>query len=334
MPAIVIIINNYESFNEMYQMKYDDIILTLTREGNNCGISFVFSTSAYSDMRYRLTQNFKNKIALRMNNESDYNSIFDRAGKKRPSNLFGRGLISENGQIYEFQTAKMCEPEEYNVFVRELIEHQKEINKTNAKPVPVLPDRITLEEVRKNLKSQQNVPLGIYTDNLSWCKYNFEINEVNINVFDTENILIDKNQDIIGELENFVIGLTNGNSSAYNICIIIGLEKFLQILSDEELNFEEILSKAKDKQKYSFVIVENVNKIKNYAYEDWYKNYFDNDKGIWIGNGFDDQYLINLVERKGIKNKIGRSFGYIVRAGEFRQIKLIGMKDKGDDDYE
>ena len=362
MPAIVIIINNYESFNEMYQMKYEDIILTLTREGNNCGISFVFSVSAYSDMRYRLTQNFKNKIALRMNNESDYNSIFDRVGKKRPSNLFGRGLISANGQIYEFQTAKICEPEEYNVFIKDLIENQKEINKTKAKPVPVMPDRITVEEVRKNIKSLQNLPLGIYTDNLSWCKYNFEkelitiftaknikdagdfasvlveelkeIKELNINIFDTEKILTDNNQDIIGELENFVIGLTNENSSAYNICIIIGLEKFLQTLSDEELNFEEILSKAKEKQKYSFIIAENENKIKNYAYEDWYKKYFENDKGIWIGNGFDDQYLINLVERKGIKNKIGRSFGYIVKAGEFRQIKLVGMKDMGDDDYE
>ena len=161
-----------------------------------------------------------------------------------------------------------------------------------------------------------------------------EVKELNMNVFDTENILTDKNQDIIGELENFIIGLTNDNSSDYNICIIIGLEKFLQTLSNEELNFEEILSKAKEKQKYSFIIAENVNKIKNYAYDDWYKKYFENDKGIWIGNGFDDQYLINLVERKGIRNKIGRSFGYIVKSGEFRQIKLVGMKDMGDDDYE
>ena len=362
MPAIVIIINNYESFKEEYQMKYDDVLLTLTREGNNCGIAFIFTVSSSSDMRYRLGQNFKNKIALRMNNESDYNSIFDRISKKRPSNLFGRGLISENGQIYEFQTAKICEPEEYNVFIRDLIEHQKEINKTKAKPVPVLPDRITVEEVRKNIKSLQSIPLGIYKDSLSWCKYNFEkefitiftaknikdagdfalvfieelkeIKELNINVFDTEKILNDENQDILGEIENFLLELTNDNSNRHNICIIIGLEKFLQILSNEELNFEDILSKAKEKKKYSFIFVENVNRIKNCSYNEWYKKYFENDKGIWIGNGFDDQYVINLVERRKIQNKIGRSFGYVVKSGEFKLVKLVGMKDMGDDDYE
>ena len=362
LPAIVIILNNYESFKEIYQMKYDDILLTLTRESNNCGIAFIFTVSSSSDMRYRLAQNFKNKIALRINNENDYISIFDRAGKKRPSNLFGRGLISENEQIYEFQTAKICEPEEYNVFIRDLIEHQKQINKTKAKPVPVLPDRITVEEVRKNIKSLQSVPVGLYTDNLGWCKYNFEnnfltafiaknskdagefasvfieelkeIKNVNIFVFDTENNLADTNKDILDELEKFIIRLTNEKSNNYNICIISGLEKFLHILDNEELKFEDILSKAKEKKKYSFIIAEGVNKIKSYSYENWYKKYFENDKGIWIGNGFDDQYVISLIERKKIQNKIGRSFGYVVKAGVFRQVKLVGMKDMGDDDDE
>ena len=94
------------------------------------------------------------------------------------------------------------------------------------------------------------------------------------------------------------------------------------------------MSKAKEKKKYSFIIVDTVNKVKNYSFEDWYKNYLENDRGIWIGNGFDDQYLLNLIERKGIRNKIGRSFGYVVKAGVFRQVKLVGMKDMGDDDDE
>ena len=359
MPAIVIIMNNYEAFYEMYEMNYDDTLLTLTREGNNCGISFVFAVSSYSDMRYRLTQNFKQRIALRVNNEDDYYNIFENIGKKRPSNLFGRGLISKDGEIYEFQTAKSCEPEEFNVFIKSLIEKLKENNRVHAKNVPVLPDRITVEEVKKEIKSLKKVPLGIYKDTLNWCEYNLEksfttmitsrnikeagnyvtsiievlraLKDIEISVFDSEKIISDKKQDISGDFYNFVLGLENENANNYNICIIIGIDKFLQTISEENMDFEEKLNKAEQKGNYRFIIVDSASKIKDHEYDTWYKQYIENDNGIWVGNGFDDQYLISLIDRRGINNSIGNSFGYFVKSGEFKPIKLIGMKDIGED---
>ena len=359
MPAIVIVMNNYESFNEMYEMNYDDALLTLTREGNNCGISFVFTVSSYSDMRYRLTQNFKQKIALRLNNEDDYYNIFENIGKKRPSNLFGRGLISKNGEIYEFQTAKSCEPEEFNVFIKDLIEKLKEDNKLEAKKVPVLPDRITVEEVKNEIKSLKKIPLGINKDNLKWCNYNFEqnfitiitsknikdavyytnsiiemlkeIKDINVTVFDAEKLLSDKKQDILGDFYNLILEIKNENVNDYNICIIIGIDKFLQIIGEEAIDFEKQLNEAEENGKYSFIIVDSANKIKDHEYESWYKQYVQNDNGIWVGNGFDDQYVISLIDRRGICNNIGKSFGYYVESGEFKQIKLIGMKETGED---
>ena len=359
MPAIVIIMNNYEAFNEMYELDYDDTLLTLTREGNNCGISFVFTVSSYSDMRYRLTQNFKQKIALRVNNEDDYYNIFENVGKKRPSDLFGRGLISKNGEIYEFQTAKSCEPEEFNVFIKNLIEELNKSNTLKAKHVPVLPDRITVEDVKKQIKSLKKIPLGIYKDSLNWCEYNFEksfitmitsrnikdagnyansiieelreLKNISITVLDTERILSDKKQDITGDFYNFVLGFENENSNAYNICIIIGIDKFLQLITEESINFEEKLSEADEKGKYSFIIIDSASKIKDHGYDSWYKQYVENDNGIWVGNGFDDQYVISLIDRRGINNSIGNSFGYFVKSGEFKPIKLIGMKDAGED---
>ena len=359
LPAIVIILNNYEAFNEMYDMKYDDILLSLTREGSNCGISFIFAVSSYSDMRYRLTQNFKQKIALKVNNEDDYYSIFENVGKKRPSNLFGRGLVSIDGQIYEFQTAKSCEPEAFNVFINNFVEGLKENNKIKANKIPVLPDRITLEEVKDNIKSVQKLPLGIFKDSLKWFEYNLEkrfitlvtsrnikdsgyyigyiieelkeIDDIEITIFDAETLLSDKKQDIIGDFSNFVLGLENENAGGYNVCIILGLDKFLQNIGDESLDFIEILNGAEEKGNYSFIIVDSAKKIKDHEYDEWYKKYIENDNGIWIGNGFDDQYVISLIDRRGINNKIGNSFGYYVKAGVFKLVKLIGMKDMGED---
>ena len=79
MPIITVIINNYEGFSEFYQDKYDDILLSITREGIKCGITFIMTISTYTDVRYRLAQNFKQKISLKLNNEDDYMNIFDRA---------------------------------------------------------------------------------------------------------------------------------------------------------------------------------------------------------------------------------------------------------------
>ena len=103
---IVIMINNYEAFSENYENEYDDILLTLTREGLKCGIVFIITASAFNDLRYRLSQNFRQKIALQLNNEDDYLNIFDGIGKKRPSHIFGRGLAKLE-DIYEFQTARI-----------------------------------------------------------------------------------------------------------------------------------------------------------------------------------------------------------------------------------
>ena len=76
MPMLIVIINNYEAFSENYEDKYDDIFLMLTREGTKCGIVFIITTSACNDVRYRLAQNFRQKIALQLNNEDDYFNIF------------------------------------------------------------------------------------------------------------------------------------------------------------------------------------------------------------------------------------------------------------------
>ena len=359
LPNIVIIINNYEGFNEMFDLKYDDSLLSLTREGSNLGISFVFTVSSCSDMRYRLTQNFKQKIALRVNNEDDYYNIYENVGKKRPSDLFGRGLVSVDGNVYEFQTAKTCEPEAYNVFIRDFINELKERNKVQAKRVPVLPNRITLEEIKDNLKSLQKLPLGIYKDSLKLCEYNLEksfitmitsrnikdagkyieyiieeireLKNVEITIFDTERLLSDNKQDIIGDYNNFILGLENEKANSQNVCIIIGLSKLLQILEDEEIEFEQQLSSAEEKGNYNFIIVDSEKKLKEHEYDEWYKRYVENDNGIWVGNGFDDQYLINLLDRREINNNTGNSFGYFVKSGVFKLIKLIGMKDVGED---
>ena len=360
MPLIINIINGYEAFMEMYEDKYEDLILSLTREGFKCGIVFIFTASSTTDLRYRLSQNFKQKIALQMNNDDDYSSVFDRVGKKRPSHLFGRGLISLNDdRIYEFQTAKICEPLNWNTFVKEEIERLNQSYKISAPEIPTIPKKVNIEDVKKYITDISNLPIGIERNTLEVCTYNFtkrkltlissknieeaaqfaihlieEIKLIKDNelfVLDAENVLKTKKDDLEREYTKLSVRLNQQNEK-YAICIIIGIDKFINSLDESETEFLEMLQKSEANANFSFIIVENATKVKNHEYDEWYSNYLTGEDGIWVGNGVDDQYLFTIASNEKVVNNCGPSFGYIISAGQEKMIKLLGIKDKGDED--
>ena len=359
MPMLLVMINNYEAFSENYEDKYDDILLTLSREGLKYGIVFIITASAYNNIRYRLSQNFKQKIALQVNNEDDYLNIFDEVGKKRPSSIFGRGLVKLE-DIYEFQTAKICEPENWNSRIREVSEQLKQTSKIFAKHIPILPNKVTFEDVKGSFTDITKVPIGIDKKTLNIYTYNFKKNFINIitaknvdiaaqflshileeikQLKDTSIVMLDAERIFqTGKFnlnyKNLVLEISNNSKKSKQvICVIIGLDKFLNDLEDGENGFYETLKNAEELKNYSFIIVENFTRLKNHEYDGWYKNYITGDSGIWIGNGISDQYLINISSsNRNLVNNCGDSFGYVINREEPVLVKLLGMKDKGDED--
>lgn len=360
MPLIIIVINNYEAFSENYEDDYEDVLQMLTREGIKCGITFLFTASIYNDIRYRLAQNFKQTIALQLNNEDDYYNIFEKVGKKRPSPIFGRGLLNLiDGEIYEFQTAKICEPEKWNIHIKEVIEKAKEINQTVAKPIPVIPSRVMIEDVKEYLKDLSSVPIGITKKSLTVFTHDFKQNfmnivaskniedviefishlleamkqlkDIEIEILDAERIIQTKKVDLEDSYNQLVDKIEKSTKNKkHSLCVIIGIDKFLSNIDEDE--FMDTLKEAEGSGKYSFILAENATRLKNHEYDDWYKNYIMGDSGIWIGNGIDDQYLFDVNSNGNeIVNNCGVSFGYYMKQGEPILIKLIGMKEKGDD---
>ena len=113
----------------------------------------------------------------------------------------------------------------------------------------------------------------------------------------------------------------------HTICLINGLDKFLNEIQDENL-FYQMLNSAEKSAKYTFIVVDSAKRLKNHEYDEWYKHYIDGDSGIYVGNGIDDQFLIQLSDRRNIVNNCGCSFGYVVNQGIPTLIKLIGMKEQ------
>ena len=360
MPMIVVLINNYETFLEQYELKYDELFLSLTREALKCGIVFIITVNSANSIRYRLSHNFRQKIALQLNNQDDYFNIFEKVGNKRPANIFGRGLIQME-DIYEFQTAQICEPEKWNAHIREVNEELNKTSKIFAKPIPTLPDIVTYEDVKSSLKDLSNVPIGINKANLEINTYNFrrdfiniitaknidmaikfassiiaeisQLKNVEVVVLDAENMLETGKSNLKESYLDFAEGLKNNSKADKNVvCVVIGVDKFINELDNTNTGFYEILRRAELLANYNFIIVENVTKLKNHSYDEWYKNYSIGDAGIWVGNGITDQYTINInLKDKNIINRCGESFGYVVRRENATMVKLLGMKEYGDE---
>ena len=360
MPMMIVIINNYEAFSENYGDEYDDLFFTLTREGVKYGIVFIITANTTNDVRYRLTQNFKQKIALQLNNEDEYLNIFDGLGKKRPSNMFGRGLVKLE-DIYEFQTAKICEPEKWNSHIKEVIQELDKKYTVKAKAIPTLPKKITIDTVKDLINTISSLPLGISKKNLSVFNYDFkknmvniitskniedsveytsniieaikQIENINVAVFDAERILQSKKVNMGLNYKNFILGIeNNSNKNKQVLGIIIGIDKFLNDLENGEEEFYEMLKKAEELENYNFIIVDNAIRLKNHEYDEWYKEYISGDTGIWVGNGISDQFLITINSSdNNLINNCGESFGYAIRQGNPNLVKLLGMKEKGEE---
>ena len=353
MPLWVIIVNNFESVAENYLGKYDDIFLSITREGMKCGVKFVITASAYNDLRYRLSRNFEQKIALQLSRDDDYFSILDGIGKKRPPNIFGRGLIKLE-DIYEMQTAKICKGELYNEVIKLKIEELKKYNLENANPIPSLPEFVDASDISYEMQDLSSVPIGISKKNLKVYKYDFTKNLVN--VISSKNIdfikgfltsLVDEIKDlpniqlylfdcegmfgtsanVANDYGNFCVELKNNSISSDKIvCIVTNLDRFITTCAP---NFEQVLTAVESADRYTFIIVDSASKIKGHEYDTWYKKFIHKDYGIWIGNGMGEQYIFSSDGSiSEYRINYGRSFGYAIKQEKATLIKLLGMAEE------
>lgn len=170
LPAIVVIIDNFSAFSEIYP-EYDDYLIQISREGGNLGIHIVLTCSSTSSIRYKLSSNFKLAVALQMSDKADYSTIVGKTHGLEPSPVNGRGLIKATPPL-EFQTALPVEGEsevERTIKLKSTISAvSKSWTGPEAKPIPVMPeivyykDIITRNEVKKTLaRKPACIPLGI-----------------------------------------------------------------------------------------------------------------------------------------------------------------------------
>lgn len=363
MPMIVVLLNEYGNFTQNFG-NYEEEMVSITKECTKYGIVFVVTGSAVNDLRLKLVQNFKRKIALQLIND-DYSFVFSKARRKKPSSLYGRGLITiDSDKVYEFQSARMCNIEQINEFTKSFIIKLKKKNKFKALPIPTIPKVVTLESIQNSITDISAVPIGISTKNVKPYLFSFKenivniitardmeciepfiknllilmkkINNLEIIVVDLAKIVDKENFDFVEKFNSITNRLNSNLNERENIellYVIIGIDAFISNLGTERELFTQNLEAARQCSNCNFIVIDNATKIKSHQLDSWYKLFVDNRNGIYIGNGFDSQFAISYeADRREINSKCGNSFGYAIRKSKAMLVKLLGVEEKRDDD--
>lgn len=371
-PALLIVINSYDVFADLYNNESEKLY-ELTRESNKFGIYFVLSVSAINGVKSKLSQTFKGIYSLQLNNEFDYRTILGNTNGIVPSKIYGRGLLKKD-IVFEFQTAFAFEKDElYNKILDTSIRTYMTY-KTKMKPIPVLPKEIDLNDIAKNELNLSFIPVGMVKNDLgiadidlsdelsyllSFRDFDESVPFVDkfLNILDRSNIktfvldakytyeslpfkklsyLNNNYGPILNELNNFInevdaiLKSKNNNMRAIKeieecLCVIVGFDKFVSGLAKEDKDvFINILNKAKETLKIHFVFIDIPGGFKPYEYETWYKSSVDSSTGLWVGDGFAEQFLIKPT--KVIQDYyavIGNNYGYLVYKGQVKFIKVI-----------
>lgn len=166
-------------------------------------------------------------------------------------------------------------------------------------------------------------------------------------VFDTLELIAQKNQ-VIGEykpnnFDDVIEKLAKYIEESYNTYIqnnydrsslntlerytifIIGIDELMKRLNPTiKLRFTEMLEKAKDLDLINIIFIDDSPNLKKQEYETWYKAIITANKGIWLGNGIADQFLIKLTKTpRELRELIPMDFGYSIKNGIATLVKLI-----------
>lgn len=101
LSRIVIMVDNLQVFRDAF-LEYEDPMLSICREGLALGITVIATMKQTTGLSYKYLSNFSTRIAMTCTEVSEYSNIFDRC-QIRPKAVQGRGLLSIDKTIYEFQ---------------------------------------------------------------------------------------------------------------------------------------------------------------------------------------------------------------------------------------
>ncbi len=332
-PQLLIIISGYDNLIENNPNIYDRLN-SLFKDSSKYGIYFTISTTLTSAVRYRVSQLFQEKICLQLTEPLEYRNILNAPRNLVPATKFGRGLMPIKDTVLEFQTAILCDSDEFVNTIRDYAIKAKEMYKTKAPAIKVLPKNLVINTLLKDLDPLidiTNIPLGIKKSNLEVLTYNFNqhkvlpiianfleeefsfikalviafhtIPNIKIRILDFSNICKKQYDDVPIYQDNFDTVIQqvdieldkDETTSRTTIFFFVGIGNIKKKISPEyHIFIDKVFSRIKDMKKNIFIITDDYISYKNIETESWYNNYVNKTTGIWLGDGIRNQTIIKV----------------------------------------
>ena len=83
------------------------------------------------------------------------------------------------------------------------------------------------------------------------------------------------------------------------------------------------------KRQIHFVIFDTASQLMSQNYNTWYKKHISGSDGIWVGDGFADQYTIKISKiTADLYDDIGSEYGYVVSKNRPVLVKLLSSAER------
>ena len=169
LPAIVIAIDNFVALFDLYP-DMEKLFVTIAREGATYGIYLVYTANNTTGIRFKVLQNIQGAMAFELTDRGDYATIVGRLDGMQLPKITGRAFYKGNPPV-EFQSTMYMEGRndmERSGNLKQLLEQMSEAWKGNRpKPIPVMPEQITRQDLMDIYHTRTKIPLGIQYSDIS-----------------------------------------------------------------------------------------------------------------------------------------------------------------------
>lgn len=333
-PGIIVILNNYSAFSEMFD-NYSDDFVSLTRDGIRYGIYFIVSADSMNSVRFKVQQNFKTNITLKLNDETDYSMIVGRTNGIIPSDCLGRGLVKLES-VHEFQTAFCSNADDIRSAMQAFCSELSKNSNSFAKPVPMMPSRI-IPEMLLPYRKEKEIPVGISAIELepSYISLNSSVIPVlSDSIYDEisfasgfsdlfaqqgNTVVIDPNRTlktecfVTDQVENAILDMfkdvhsrakavheaktsnTVIESFEPHYYILFGFSDIFELLSDVVVNkVNDLLEHIQEEYKTYIFMFDSEENFSDFRIKSWFKKQITGLDGFWVGQGIQKQSIFRI----------------------------------------
>lgn len=365
LPLKVIILNNYDSIDESDKKLFEELP-EIIRDSERYGFVFIITATGVSSIPRKVTQSINSTYALKLKDPMDYSSIFTSKKKLVPRDIFGRGMYQEDELLHEFQTASIVlEKNNLTNYINDVIVKLNQLNWPKARVIPTLPERVTFDTIQNEVKDLMNIPVGINKNSLDIETYNFtnylgtiitanklkytknfilsfmdilsSNTQTSIVVFDPLKELSNSGvsqinycnnnfNEFLEKINHWLEEKTESNNNSSTYIIIYGLSKFLDMLENTD-NLENMFKLCKKINNTAIVLLDDVNKFKNYIYEDWFQSNVSLNDGIFIGKGVGEQTILKIANYHAeLSSEYPNNIAFKIEEGSYEIFKTIDFE--------